>query len=113
MVSIARRFELSRPSNRRENRLAFTMVLCCAFMHHSGRPSRRLRPHDLIIVGVSLAPTFRGSHSVSATASCELRKAVGTSKLIILVPLIDLKSLERTRRQWRGDFGSAVLVVRF
>src|ERR1700687_4477183 len=35
VVSIARRFGSSRPSNRRENRLAFMMVFWCAFMHHS------------------------------------------------------------------------------
>src|ERR1700736_5548539 len=35
VVSIARRVGSSRPSNRRENRLAFMMVFCGAFMQHS------------------------------------------------------------------------------
>jgi len=39
----------------------------------------------------------------------ELRKVTGTSKLLILVPLIDLKSLGRRRRLRCRDFRSAVL----
>src|ERR1700737_4969495 len=35
VVSIASRAGSSRPSNRRENRLAFTMVFCGAFMQQS------------------------------------------------------------------------------
>jgi hypothetical protein len=57
----------------------------------------------------TLVPTFRSSRSVSATLFCELRK-VGTSKSMIPVPLIDLKSLRRTRRPPCGDFRSAILV---
>src|SRR5439155_21638746 len=38
-------------------------------------------------------PIFRSSHSLAATVLCELRKARGTGKFMILVLLIDLKSL--------------------
>ena len=40
---------------------------------------------------------------------CELRKAMGTSKSMILVPLVDLRSLEQTRRLRCRDLRSAVL----
>src|ERR1700716_982721 len=49
-VSIASRFGSSRPSNRRENRLAFMMVFLmffwCAFMHHSGGRTRSNWPRQ-------------------------------------------------------------------
>jgi hypothetical protein len=41
----------------------------------------------------------------------ELRKVMGTSKLMILVPLFDLRSLGRTRGKQRRDFRSAALVL--
>src|ERR1700758_3329333 len=53
-------------------------------------------------------PTFRSSHFPSAAPFCELRKAVSTGKPTIRVPLFDLKSPNRTRRSWCGDFRSAV-----
>ena len=40
----------------------------------------------------------------------ELRKVMGTGKLMILVPLFDLKSLGTIRGRWCRDFRSAVLV---
>src|ERR1700736_6611488 len=46
MVSIARRAGSSRPSNRRENRLAFMMVFCGAFMQHSRGRARSSRPRQ-------------------------------------------------------------------
>src|SRR5215217_272491 len=46
MVSIAGRAGSSRSSNRRENRLAFIMVFCVAFMHHcDGRCMTVSRSH--------------------------------------------------------------------
>ncbi len=36
---------------------------------------------------------------------------MGTNKLTIPAPLLDLKSVKRTRRLWRRDLGSAVLAV--
>jgi hypothetical protein len=41
----------------------------------------------------------------------ELRKVMGTSKLMILVPLFDLKSLGRTRGTQSSDFRSAALAL--
>src|SRR5271167_1196797 len=58
-----------------------------------------------------LVPTFRSSRSVSAPPFCELRKAMVTNNLMILVPLIDLKSLGRTCGLWCRDFRSAVLAT--
>jgi hypothetical protein len=60
---------------------------------------------------VPLVPTFRSSHFVSATPFCELRKAMGTSNSMIPGPLVDLKSLKKTRRLWRRDFRSVALAV--
>src|SRR6202158_5009087 len=45
-VSIASRVGSSRPSNRRENRLAFMMVFCGAFMHHSSGRTRSNWPRQ-------------------------------------------------------------------
>src|SRR3990170_1006646 len=45
-ISIARWAGSSRPSNRRENRLAFMMVFWVAFMHIGARPKSD-RPHHL------------------------------------------------------------------
>jgi hypothetical protein len=56
-----------------------------------------------------LVPTFRSSRTVSATPFGELWKVMGTNKLVLPVPLIDLRSLRRTRRLWFRDFVSAVL----
>jgi len=45
-----------------------------------------------------LVPTFRSSCYTSAPTFHELRKIMGTSKLMILVPLFYLKFLDRIRR---------------
>src|SRR5689334_21128972 len=60
-----------------------------------------------------LVPTFRSSYAISAITLCELRKAMGTSKFLILVPLFDLKSLGPFRREQRRDFKSAALAHAF
>src|SRR3954466_7302297 len=60
-----------------------------------------------------LVPTFRSSYTISAITFCELRKAMGTSKFMILVPLFDLKSLGSFRRLRCRDFKSAALVDSF
>src|SRR4051795_2374956 len=60
-----------------------------------------------------LVPTFRSSYTISAITFCELRKAMGTSKFMILVPLFDLKSLGSFRRLRCRDFKSAALVPTF
>ena len=54
-------------------------------------------------------PTFRSSYTMAAATFYELRKATGTSKLTILVPLFDLKSLGPFRRLQCRDFKSAAL----
>jgi hypothetical protein len=54
-------------------------------------------------------PTFRSSYTISAITFYELRKAMGTSKFMALVPLFDLKSLGSFRRLRCRDFKSAVL----
>ena len=54
--------------------------------------------------------TFRSSRFLAAATFRELRKVMGTSKLMILVPLFDLKSLGRTRGAWCRDFKTAALV---
>lgn len=46
---------------------------------------------------MKLVPTFRSLH------------AMGTNKLTILTPLIDLKSPKTNRRLWWGDFRSELL----
>src|SRR3954469_22126909 len=38
-----------------------------------------------------LVPTFRSSYTISAITFYELRKPMGTSKFMVLVPLFDLK----------------------
>src|SRR4051812_11862268 len=60
-----------------------------------------------------LVPTFRSSYTISAITIYELRKAMGTSKFMILVPLFDLKSLGSFRRLRCRDFKSAALVPTF
>ena len=45
----------------------------------------------------------------SGTLSHELRKQRGTSKVMILVPLFDLKFLKRDCRTWGRNFKSAAL----
>src|SRR4051794_38889472 len=59
----------------------------------------------------TLVPTFRSSYTISAITFYELRKAMGTSKFMILVPLFDLKSLGSFRRLWYRDFKPAALVA--
>src|SRR3954469_13633265 len=56
-----------------------------------------------------LVPTFRSSYTISAITFYELRKAMGTSKFMILVPLFDLKSPGSFRRLRCRDFKSAAL----
>src|SRR4051794_18784439 len=57
----------------------------------------------------TLGPTFRSSYTFSAITFYELRKAMGTSKFMILVPLFDLQSLGSFRRLRCRDFKSAAL----
>src|SRR3954466_11404409 len=61
----------------------------------------------------TLVPTFRSSYTISAVTFYELRKAMGTSKFMILVPLFDLKSLGSFRRLRCRDFKSTALVPTF
>src|SRR3982751_4200259 len=61
----------------------------------------------------ALVPTFRSSYTISAITFYELRKAMGTSKFMILVPLFDLQSLGSFRRLRCRDFKSAALVPTF
>ena len=58
---------------------------------------------------VRLVPTFRSSCSVAAPTFTNFGKLWALANLLILVPLIDLKSLEGTRRLRCRDFRSAVL----
>src|SRR3954452_3531065 len=58
---------------------------------------------------VTLVPTFRSSYTISAITFYELRKAMGASEFMILVPLFDLKSLGSFRRLRCRDFKSAAL----
>src|SRR4051812_46560074 len=60
-----------------------------------------------------LVPTFRSSYTISAITVCELRKAMGTSNFMFLVPLFDLKYLGSFRRLRCRDFKSAALVPTF
>jgi NitT/TauT family transport system substrate-binding protein len=60
---------------------------------------------------MKLVPTFRRSHSLAATPFCDLRKAKGTRRSTIPVPLFDLKSPKRKRHLGCGDFRSAVLAL--
>src|SRR3954447_22363509 len=59
---------------------------------------------------VTPVPTFRSSYTISAITFYELRKAMGTSEFMILVPLFDLKSLGSFRRLRCRDFKSAALI---
>jgi hypothetical protein len=52
----------------------------------------------------ALVPTFRSSCYASALTFHELRKVIGTSKHMILVPLFYLKFLKRIRRSWYRNF---------
>src|SRR3954452_21390080 len=72
---------------------------------------RRLRCRDF--KSAALVPTFRSSYTISAITFNELRKAMGTSKFMILVPPFDLKSLGSFRRLRYRDFKSAALVPTF
>src|SRR4051794_4596437 len=58
-----------------------------------------------------LVTTFRSSYTISAISFYELRKAMGTSKFMIPVPLFDLKSLGSFRRLRCRDFKSAALAL--
>src|SRR4051794_21612520 len=82
-----------------------------SFMHRSG--SKRLMKiaawRQTQLKTAVLVPTFRSSYSISAITYYELRKAMGTSKFMILVPLFDLKSLGSFRRLRCWDFKSAAL----
>ena len=62
-------------------------------------------------IGRRLVPTFRSSCTIAAPTFHELRKAMGTRKLMILVPLFDLKSLGRFRGLQCRDFKSAALAT--
>src|SRR3954451_10642931 len=57
----------------------------------------------------ALVPTFRSSYTISAITFYELKKAMGTSKFMIPVPLFDLKSLGSFRRLRCRDFKSVAL----
>jgi peptide/nickel transport system substrate-binding protein len=56
-------------------------------------------------------PTFRSSCSIAAPAFTNFGKSRALANLLILVPLIDLKSLKGTRRLRCRDFRSAVLAA--
>src|SRR3954451_20531654 len=59
----------------------------------------------------SLVPTFRSSYPISAITFYELRKAMGTSKVMILVPLFDyaIPFAIRTERASDGVAREALL----
>src|SRR5579863_10307752 len=59
----------------------------------------------------TLVPTFRSSCTASAPTFHELRKVIGTSRLIIPVPLFHLKFLDGVRRLWRRNFKWAALMA--
>jgi peptide/nickel transport system substrate-binding protein len=59
----------------------------------------------------ALVPTFRSSCSIAAPAFTNFGKSRALANLLILVPLIDLKSLKGTRRLRCRDFRSAVLAA--
>jgi hypothetical protein len=67
---------------------------------------RRAGKTDLQVYGSrsDLVPTFRSSRYVSTPTFHELRKVMGTSKFMILVPLFYLKFLNRGRRLWCSNF---------
>ena len=56
-------------------------------------------------------PTFRSSCSIAAPTFTNFGKSRALANLLILVPLIDLKSLKGTRRLRCRDFRSAVLAA--
>jgi soluble lytic murein transglycosylase len=58
-----------------------------------------------------LAPSFRSSRSASATPFREFREVMEPPSSNILVPLIDLELLRRTRRSLSRDFKSAALAA--
>src|SRR5688500_1672099 len=58
----------------------------------------------------ALVPSFRSSSYFAATSEANFEKKKGTSNYMILVPLIDLKSLTRVCSRWCKDFKSAPLV---
>src|SRR4029077_19038399 len=87
-----------------------------------GQPGTALLGHETGIAVLSnsrsrkvqlpgLVPTFRSSCYTSAPTFHELRKVMGTSKLMILVPLFHLKFLIGICRLWRRNFKWAALVV--
>src|SRR3954452_18567976 len=77
------------------------------------RPHWLLRSLPWLYRPIDLVPTFRSSYTVSAITFYELRKVMGTSKFMILVPLFDLKSLGSFRRLRCRDFKSAVTSAHF
>src|SRR3954447_17907453 len=74
------------------------------------KSTRMTQSGDVTVFG-RLVPTFRSSYTISAITFYELRKAMGTSKFMIRVPLFDLKSLGSFRRLRCRDFKSAALVT--
>src|SRR4051812_3718869 len=73
--------------------------------------SSRTIDSSFLRVRAILVPTFRSSYTISAITFYELRKAMGTSKFMVLVPLFDLKSLGSFRRLRCRDFKSAALGI--
>src|SRR5687767_7625815 len=67
-------------------------------------PGRMIRP--------ALVPSFRSSSNAAATSETNFEKKKGTSNYMILVPLIDLKSLTRGCSRRCRDFKSAALARR-
>ena len=55
-------------------------------------------------------PSFRSSCYIPATSETNFEKTKGTSNHMILVPLVDLKSLTGSCGKWCRDFKSAALV---
>ena len=60
---------------------------------------------------MKLVPAFRRSHSLASTLICDLRKAVGTSRLNDSGAAFRSKSRKRTRGGLCGDFRSAALAL--
>ena len=65
-----------------------------------------------ILRSAALVPTFRSSGSIAAPTFTNFGKSRALANLLILVPLIGLKSLKGARRLRCRDFRSAVLVWR-